>query len=987
MFKKWKFGTINIRSGKEKDEGAKLYSITKQVAKAGLSFCCLQEVKYRNSGKKLIVLDSGEQYEFHWCGMKKRRTAGVGLLIKVDKDIAITDPDVNDPRVISANLTLYGFRVRIVNAYSPTESDCSENKKDDFYKALRNACKKNDKNRKLIVAGDFNAKTDIALRKCDYDGQIVIPDENCNANGTRMKDFCRNNKLCIASSFFDYPMMNRYTWYSPDGTTLRVNDYVLTERFVQSFVTDCKAMPDLDFESDHRILITSLRTPMTRKARWKPPQTQKKPPPDVSALKYPEIADSFLHSIESQLINKSVSTSDKMVQVLKTAGDASLPLMTKKEKINEIWKEDKVFNDLLDNRRKHSIGSLEYKIYTKKIKTRIRFLRNEKLKREAEEINENANRREIEELYRRLKTDAMPFKNLRNKQKCDPVKLKKHFTEHFSKHQETANPTEIENIPEYIKQLQDIEIDGLNSQPPDLAELKTTIRSLKNGKSANDVPAAYIKEAMKSDKFAREMLKLYESVWRTNEIPTDWKHSKLVALWKGAKKGSKDDPNAYRGLQIGSTLCKILVIIIINRIKSWYENQILDEQQGFRSGRGTADGVYIIKRVQEISNKMKKPVYALFVDLSAAFDHIIRDFMFNSILSRIPPNANLKLIHLLQNLYNATTTSLAETPDDCFQLFLGVRQGGPESPILYNFYMDFVMRVFLKKCSENGVKFLNLKYSIPCSASKTNRTTVGHHEMNWIGYADDLVLFFENISDMQKATDILCETFGRYGLEINKSKTNTMIFNNHLISQHYPGTIISIENTQIENVKVFKYLGCNIKYDEPSTGDSELEFRIDTAHNKFYELGKKMMNHRIHLATRVTFLNTLVRARLTYSCQTWNLTQAQVDRINSAYCSMLRKMVKGGYRRVDGTFRFVLSNSDLLKKCRTESIQDFISRQQRNFVAHIARSGNDRTIKRLMFNGNEARRPGRRRTLYGTVVERMMLSTDRFNHDALLRKY
>ena len=301
--------------------------------------------------------------------------------------------------------------------------------------------------------------------------------------------------------------------------------------------------------------------------------------------------------------------------------------------------------------------------------------------------------------------------------------------------------------------------------------------------------------------------------------------------------------------------------------------------------------------------------------------------------------------------------------------------------------MDFVMRVFLKKCSENGVKFLNLKYSIPSSASKTNRTTVGHHEMNWIGYADDLVLFFENISDMQKATDILCETFGRYGLEINKSKTNTMIFNNHLLSQQYPGTIISIENTQIENVKVFKYLGCNIKYDEPSTGDSELEFRIDTAHNKFYELGKKMMNHRIHLATRVTFLNTLVRARLTYSCQTWNLTQAQVDRINSAYCSMLRKMVKGGYRRVDGTFRFVLSNSDLLKKCRTESIQDFISRQQRNFVAHIARSGNDRTIKRLMFNGNEARRPGRRRTLYGTVVERMMLSMDRFNHDALLRKY
>ena len=58
-FQKWKFGTVNIRSGKEKDEGAKVYAIAKQIAKLELSFCCIQEVKYGNSGKKLIELDSG----------------------------------------------------------------------------------------------------------------------------------------------------------------------------------------------------------------------------------------------------------------------------------------------------------------------------------------------------------------------------------------------------------------------------------------------------------------------------------------------------------------------------------------------------------------------------------------------------------------------------------------------------------------------------------------------------------------------------------------------------------------------------------------------------------------------------------------------------------------------------------------------------------------------------------------------------------------
>ena len=71
-------------------------------------------------------------------------------------------------------------------------------------------------------------------------------------------------------------------------------------------------------------------------------------------------------------------------------------------------------------------------------------------------------------------------------------------------------------------------------------------------------------------------------------------HSKLVTIWKFAAKGKADDPSTYRGIQIGSTFCKILVVIILEQNVKWYENQLLDEQQGFRSGRGTTDGIYIL---------------------------------------------------------------------------------------------------------------------------------------------------------------------------------------------------------------------------------------------------------------------------------------------------------------------------------------------------------------------------------------------------------
>ena len=60
----------------------------------------------------------------------------------------------------------------------------------------------------------------------------------------------------------------------------------------------------------------------------------------------------------------------------------------------------------------------------------------------------------------------------------------------------------------------------------------------------------------------KELLDLYKLVWETKKVPDKLGVSRLVALCKGASKGKITDPKAYRGLQIGSTLCKILMIII-----------------------------------------------------------------------------------------------------------------------------------------------------------------------------------------------------------------------------------------------------------------------------------------------------------------------------------------------------------------------------------------------------------------------------------------
>ena len=186
----------------------------------------------------------------------------------------------------------------------------------------------------------------------------------------------------------------------------------------------------------------------------------------------------------------------------------------------------------------------------------------------------------------------------------------------------------------------------------------------------------------------------------------------------------------------------------------------------------------------------------MFIDLAAAFDHVDRKLMFETIRQRLPTSDN-KLIQLLEALYSHTTTALTQTPDDEFELTNGVRQGGPESPILFNLFIDFVMREYLEKCKSMSIRFLELKYRIPASASQTGKTTVGKQPIEWVGYADDLVFAFEDVKNMEKASQLLFATFRKYLLEINIKKTKTMILNHQYVNEDYPDKLVMLNNTVV----------------------------------------------------------------------------------------------------------------------------------------------------------------------------------------------
>ena len=203
----------------------------------------------------------------------------------------------------------------------------------------------------------------------------------------------------------------------------------------------------------------------------------------------------------------------------------------------------------------------------------------------------------------------------------------------------------------------------------------------------------------------------------------------------------------------------------------------------------------------------------------------------------------------------------------------------------------------------------------------------------------------------------------------------------------YPETIASLQGTPIDNVTSFVYLGCVIKYNEPSTGDTELNLRIDAAENAFYAHGKNLMNKKIILKTRVQILDSLVRSRLTYSCSVWTTTAAQLDKICSAYTSMLRKMVKGGYKRKTNQWSFVYTNDDIKRLCHAPEVSKFVMIQQRNYATHIIRKDNSSIAKRLFFNNDKSRLQGRKLTLRTMVMKNEECNENDFYQLAMGRKF
>ena len=189
--------------------------------------------------------------------------------------------------------------------------------------------------------------------------------------------------------------------------------------------------------------------------------------------------------------------------------------------------------------------------------------------------------------------------------------------------------------------------------------------------------------------------------------------------------------------------------IIPNRLKNEAEEHLAEEQAGFRPGRSTVEQIFNCRIMMGKHLKHQRDLFHNFIDFKKAFDRVWHDGLWHALRSF---GIEEGLVRIMKSLYSSASSVvlLNNNVSNYYRITVGVRQGYLFSPILFNFYLEQILRETLH----------NFKSTI----------SIGGRIISNLRFADDIDLMGGSNDELQELTDRLSSSAREYGMEINSGK-------------------------------------------------------------------------------------------------------------------------------------------------------------------------------------------------------------------------
>lgn len=328
----------------------------------------------------------------------------------------------------------------------------------------------------------------------------------------------------------------------------------------------------------------------------------------------------------------------------------------------------------------------------------------------------------------------------------------------------------------YLKENVITKMENVNINEEDV---RRHIRKIKSGKRAgpDKVKPEIYKWMMDSQLCIRELTSCLNEVIKTGIFPSKWRQSDTILIPK------KDKPktNELRPIALTNVSYKLFMAVLKEKITTHLQinEQFSVYQAGFTQGRRIEDNILALRYCIADSKKNKKPLYLAAIDFAKAFDSIKREHI---IIAMKKYKCDPKIIDVMAALYVEDETNISFNGKNMGTVSVssGIRQGCTGSPLLFIMVLNYI----IDKIVDTKLGFKN-----------------DHIYMPVLFFADDGLVLSQSRGELQKLIKILITSAADVGLQINKEKSNIMIFNE------------KCKPREIEKIKVnsqIKYLGVTI---------------------------------------------------------------------------------------------------------------------------------------------------------------------------------
>ena len=357
--------------------------------------------------------------------------------------------------------------------------------------------------------------------------------------------------------------------------------------------------------------------------------------------------------------------------------------------------------------------------------------------------------------------------------------------------------------------------------------------------------------------------------------------------------------------------------VILNRLKKQAEEHLAEEQAGFRARRSTVEQIFNCRVLIEKHLQHQNDLFHNFIDFKKAFDRVWHDGLW-----QVLRNFNIEegLVQCIEALYKNASSAvlLGSQVGDYFNTTVGVRQGCLLSPVLFNLFLENIMREtldgFTPSVSVRGRPLCNLKF------------------------ADDIDLITCTNKELQELTNRLTDRSSAHGMEVSSEKSKI------LVNSSDKSANIMMNGEQLEEVETFKYLGATITRDGRST--VEVKSRLAMATSSMARLFRIWKSKEISFTSKFKLYKSLVLSIALYGCESWTLSTELESRIQSFEMKCFRRLLGISWKEKK-TNEYVKATI-CQKVGKQEELLTTVKRRKMAWFGHVTRH---QTLSKTILQG------------------------------------